>query len=144
MDDYMKLVAVRVGPQRMTHMYPAATLMRHGVTVAYGSDWPVASANPLEGIEVALSHRAPGEKSGEQLSPTERVGLDDALRNYTLHAAATMHVEDRSGSLAVGKDADLIAVDQDIYAVPTTRIGATHVLLTLYKGEAVFGDLGKL
>lgn len=144
MDDYMKLVAERVGPQRMIHMYPSATLMHHGVTVAYGSDWPVASANPFEGIEVALTHRAPGEKTGEQLSPTETVRLDDAMQNYTLHAAYTMHLEDRSGSLVVGKNADLIAVDQDIYSVPVDRIGATHVLLTLYKGEAVFGELGKL
>ncbi|MBS0387304.1 MAG: amidohydrolase [Proteobacteria bacterium] len=144
MDDYMKLVAVRVGPQRMTHMYPVATLMHHGVMIAYGSDWPVASANPFEGIEVALTRRAPGEKSGEQLSPSECIGLDDALLDYTLHAAYTMHLEDRTGSLVAGKDADLIAVDQDVYAVPTDRIGKTHVLLTLYKGEAVYGEFGKL
>jgi len=144
MDDYMQLVAVRVGEKRMTHMYPVATLMHAGTKVAYGSDWPVASANPLEGLEVALTRRAPGAKQGVQLSPSEVVSLENAVRNYTLNAAFALHVEDKSGSLTVGKNADLVAVDQNIFAVPPTKIAASHVLLTMYKGEVVFGDLGKL
>ena len=144
MDDYMRLVAVRVGPQRMEHMYPVASLMRKGVMIAYGSDWPVASANPFEGLEVAVSRLAPGTTSGEMLSPTERITLDSAVRNYTLHSAYTLHLNNQSGSLEVGKSADLIAVDRNIYAIPTDHIGRTRVLLTLYKGAAVFGDLGGL
>ncbi|MBS0421747.1 MAG: amidohydrolase [Proteobacteria bacterium] len=144
MDDYMRLVAVRVGEKRMTHMYPVATLMHAGAKVAYGSDWPVASANPLEGLEVAIARRAPGAKDGVQLAPTEIVSLEDAVRNYTLHAAFALHVEDESGSLTVGKNADLVAIDQDIFHVPATRIAASHVLVTMYKGGVVFGDLGKL
>jgi predicted amidohydrolase YtcJ len=144
MDDYMQLVAVRVGEKRMAHMYPVATLMHAGASVAYGSDWPVASANPLEGLEVAITRRAPGSNAGPQLSPTEIVSLDAAVKNYTLHAAFALHVEDKSGSLTVGKNADLVAVDQDIFAIPATKIAATHVLLTMYKGDVVFGDLGKL
>ena len=144
MDDYMQLVAVRVGEKRMTHMYPVATLMHAGTKVAYGSDWPVASANPLEGLEVAITRRAPGTKEGPQLSPTEIVSLDDAVTNYTLHAAFALHVEDKSGSLTVGKNADLVVVDQNIFAIPATKIATTHVLLTMYKGDVVFGDLGKL
>jgi len=144
MDDYMQIVAVRVGQQRMEHMYPAGSLMQRGVMVAYGSDWPVASANPFEGLEVAVSRLAPGSTSGTRLAPSERVTLDAAVRNYTLHSASVLHVEDQSGSLEVGKNADLIAVDQDIFAIPTDRIGRTHVLLTLYKGKVVFGGLGGL
>jgi predicted amidohydrolase YtcJ len=144
LDDYMVLTAVRVGPARMQHMYPVASLMRGGTSAAYGSDWPVASANPFEGIEVAITHRAPGVATGEQLSPTERVTLDEAVRNYTVHSAYALHIEDQSGSLTVGKNADLVALDQNIYEVPTTAIGRTHVLVTMYKGEVVYGDLGKL
>ncbi len=144
LDDYMQIVAVRVGAQRMEHMYPAGSLMRRGVMVAYGSDWPVASANPFEGLEVAVSRLAPGSTRGEPLAPSERVTLDDAVRNYTLHSAYVLHVDDQSGSLEVGKNADLIAADQDIFAIPTDRIARTHVLLTLYKGKVVFGELDGL
>jgi predicted amidohydrolase YtcJ len=144
LDDYMRMVAVRVGPARMTHMYPVASVMRAGGTVAYGSDWPVASANPFEGIEVALTRRHPGASEGERLSPDERVTLEDALRNYTLNAAYALNVDDRSGSLTVGKSADLIVVDRDVFKVRENEIAKTRVLVTLFAGEAVHGDLAGL
>lgn len=144
LDDYMRLTAVRVGPQRMTHMYPVASVAAQGAMIAYGSDWPVASAAPLEGIEVAVTRREPGRTSGARLASSERVGLATAIENYTLHSAYALHVEDRSGSLSVGKNADLIAVDQDVFKVPSNRIGRTRVLVTMYRGEVVFGDLGNL
>lgn len=143
-DDYMRMVAIRVGPARMTHMYPVRSLMRAGATVAYGSDWPVASANPFEGLEVAVTRREPGATSGERLAPTERVGLATAVRNYTLQSARALHIEDRSGSLTVGKNADLVAVDQDIFKISPERIGKTRVLVTMYRGDVVYGDLGSL
>lgn len=144
LDDYMVMTAIRVGAARMEHMYPVASLMRAGAQVAYGSDWPVASANPFEGIEVALTRRAPGVTTGDRLAPTERVNLEDAVRNYTLHSAYALHIDDRSGSLTVGKNADLVAMDQNIFEIPETRISQTHVLFTMYQGEVVYGDLGKL
>lgn len=144
LDDYMRMVAVRVGPSRMTHMYPVASVMRAGGTVAYGSDWPVASANPFEGIEVALTRRHPGATEGERLSPDERVTLEDALRNYTLNAAYALNVDDRSGSLTAGKSADLIVVDRNVFRIPENEIARTRVLVTLFAGEAVHGDLADL
>jgi predicted amidohydrolase YtcJ len=144
LDDYMQLVAVRVGPARMTHMYPVASLMRAGGKVAYGSDWPVGPANPFEGIEVALTRRHPGATDGERLSPEERITLPDAIRNYTLNSAYALKVDDRSGSLTVGKSADLIVVDRDVFSIPENEIGKTHVLVTLFAGEVVHGDLARL
>lgn len=128
----------------MEHMYPVGTLMKAGATVAYGSDWPVASANPFEGLETAVTRRENRATSGDRLSPTERISLEDAVRNYTLHSAYALHVEDRSGSLTVGKNADLVAVDQNIFKAPVDQISNTHVLVTMYQGEVVYGDLGKL
>jgi predicted amidohydrolase YtcJ len=140
LDEYMKLVAVRVGPQRMTHMYPVGSLMRAGGRVAYGSDWPVATANPFEGIEVAITRRPPGSTAGEPLSPGERVTLPEAIRNYTLGSAYALRKDGVSGSVTVGKSADLIVVDQDIFSIPENQIGRTRVLLTLFGGTAVHGD----
>jgi predicted amidohydrolase YtcJ len=144
LDDYMRMVAVRVGPERMTHMYPVASVMNAGGRVAYGSDWPVASANPFEGIETALTRRHNGATEGEMLSPDERVTLEQAIRNYTLNSAYALYKDDRSGSLTVGKSADLVVADRDVFKIPQTEIGKTKVLLTMFAGQAVYGDLAKL
>ena len=144
LDDYMKMTGVRVGEARMEHMYPVRSLMNAGASVAYGSDWPVASANPFEGMETAVTRRANRATSGDRLAPTERVSLEDAVRNYTLHSARALRIEDRSGSLTIGKNADLVAVDRNIFEAPEAAISNTRVLLTMYRGEIVYGDLGKL
>ncbi|MFC4310311.1 amidohydrolase [Steroidobacter flavus] len=141
MDDYMVLVRDRVGPARMEHMYPVMSLLKAGGKVAYGSDWPVASANPLEGIEVALTRLAPGSTGGELLAPDERVTLEQAIESYTIDSAYAMHLEDRSGSLVAGKSADLVVLDQDLFKIPANQIAKTKVLLTMFAGEAVYGDL---
>lgn len=144
MDDYMVLVGARVGPARMEHMYPVMSLRRAGGKVAYGSDWPVASANPLEGIQVALTRRCPGKTDGELLAPEERVSLEQAIESYTINSAYVSHIEDRSGSLVVGKSADLVVLDRDLFKIPVDEISKAQVLLTLFAGEAVHGDLAAL
>lgn len=140
-DEYMRMTAIRVGPERMKHMYPSGSLVRGGATVAYGSDWPVASANPLEGIEVALTRRDPGATSGEALTPEQVITLEQAIRGYTLNSAFANHVEDVSGSLQVGKSADLVVLDRDLFKIPVTQIARTKVLTTLIAGQAVHGTL---
>jgi hypothetical protein len=144
LDDYMLLVAERVGPARMTHMYPVASLMRAGGKVGYGSDWPVGPADPLEGIEVALTRRPPGADAGERLAPEERITLAQAIRNYTLNSAYALRRDAVSGSLTVGKSADLVVLDRNLFAVPENRIAQATVLLTLFAGEAVQGDIAGL
>jgi predicted amidohydrolase YtcJ len=141
LDDYMQLVAVRVGPARMEHMYPVSSLMRAGGKVAYGSDWPVGPAEPFQGIEVALTRRHPGATEGPRLSPVERISLPAAIRNYTLNSAYALRVDDRSGSLTVGKNADLVVVDRDVFKSAETDIAKTKVLLTMHAGEVVYGNL---
>lgn len=140
-DEYMRMTAVRVGAERMKYMYPSGSLLRGGATIAYGSDWAVASANPLEGIEVALTRREPGATSGEALTPEEVITLEQAIRGYTLNSAFANHAEEVSGSLQVGKSADLVVMDKDVFKIPVTEIGKAKVLTTLIAGEAVHGTL---
>ena len=70
--------------------------------------------------------------------------LAQAIENYTLNAAYASHLDDRSGSLLVGKSADLVVLDQDLFKIPPERIAKTKVLLTLFAGEAVHGDRSSL
>jgi predicted amidohydrolase YtcJ len=139
-DPYMKLTAQGVG-SRMSYIYPAGSLVRSGATLAYGADWPVASANPLEGIEVALTRRAPGARDDEPLSPNEAVTLVQAIEAYTLNVAYVNHMEKETGSITAGKSADLIVLDRDPFSAPVHEISKIKVVSTLFRGREVFGTL---
>lgn len=139
-EPYMDLTKVQIGPVRSTYIYPAGSVLRAGGRLAYGADWSVASANPLEGIEVALTRVAP-DGNLPPLEPNEAVTLAQALRAYTLNVAYVNHLDQQTGSIAVGKSADLIVLDQDLFKIPARQIHATKVLLTLFQGRAVHGSL---
>ena len=144
MDPYMQLTAKRVGPERMQSVYPANSLLNAGGEMVYGSDWSVASANPLWGIEVALTRRDLGKPEAEPLLPHEGVTLAQAIYAYTLKVAEINQNANRTGSITVGKDADLVVLDQDLFAVSKYDIAKTKVLLTLFRGQAVHGSVKTL
>lgn len=137
---YMTLTIERIGPVRSTYIYPAGSVLRFGGRLAYGADWSVASANPFEGIEVALTRVAPEGKL-PPLEPNEAVTLEQALRAYTLNVAYVNHLDKQTGSIAPGKSADLIVLDQDLFKIPTRQIHTTKVMLTLFQGREVHGSL---
>lgn len=141
---YMRLTAEQVGEVRMRHTYPANSVLSAGGRLAYGADWPVASANPFEGLEVAVSRREPGMPDTHPLYEHEGVTLEEAIRAYTIEVARVTDLAEETGSLAAGKSADLIVVDQDIFSVPTHKISKTGVLLTLFRGRPVHGELDQL
>lgn len=140
LDPYMQMTAVRIGVTRMEYIYPVGSILRAGGRIAYGADWSVASGNPLEGIETALTRRAPGATEGEQLSAREGVTLEDAIEAYTLNVAWVNGLEEETGSIALGKSADLIVLDQDIFTIPVTDIARTKVLQTIFEGRLVHDD----
>lgn len=140
---YMDLTKERIGPVRSTYIYPSGSILRAGGRLAYGADWSVASANPFEGIEVALTRIAP-EGKFEPLEPREAITLAQALRAYTLNVAYVNHLDKQTGSIAVGKSADLIVLDQDLFKIPARQIHTTRVMLTLFQGRAVHGSLAGL
>lgn len=141
LDEYMKLTAVRVGPERMKDIYPTGNLMRSGAVVAYGSDWPVASAAPVEGLEVALTRRRPGLADDVPLVEDQGVTLEQAIKAYTYNVAWVNHREDTTGSITTGKNADLVVLDHDLFSIPRTDIAKARVVATLLNGEVVYGEL---
>jgi predicted amidohydrolase YtcJ len=140
---YMDLAIERIGPKRATYIYPSGSVLRFGGRLAYGADWSVASANPMEGIEVALTRVAP-EGDRPPLGTGERVTLAQALRAYTLNVAYVNHLDKQTGSLAPGKSADIIVLDRNLFETPVRQIHSTKVLLTLFRGREVFGKLQPL
>jgi predicted amidohydrolase YtcJ len=140
---YMDLAIERIGPKRATYIYPSGSVLRFGGRLAYGADWSVASANPMEGIEVALTRVAP-EGDRPPLGAGERVTLAQALQAYTLNVAYVNHLDKQTGSLAPGKSADIIVLDRNLFETPVRQIHSTKVLLTLFQGREVFGKLQPL
>ena len=145
-DDYITdLTLPLVGEERAKQIYPIASILRDGGAVSFGSDWYVSSANPLMGIETAITRRdATGEVDAEAFLPEERISLKDAIASYTINAAYVNFLDDVSGSIEVGKYADLIVLDQNLFDIAPEEISEVQVLLTLLEGKTVHGDLDQL
>jgi predicted amidohydrolase YtcJ len=139
-EPYMRLTMERIGPVRSGYIYPSNSILKSGGRIAYGADWSVASANPFEGVEVALTRVGP-ESTLAPLNANERVTLAQAVRAYTLNVAYVNHLDKETGSIVPGKSADLIVLDRDLFKIPTTDIHNAKVLVTLFRGKPVFGSL---
>jgi predicted amidohydrolase YtcJ len=127
-----------LGPERAARQYPFASLLRAGARLAAGSDWAVSSANPLEGIHVAVNRTLPdGEPSAEPLLPGQALTLAEALAAYTAGSAYVNHL-DETGAVAPGYLADLVVLDRDPFAGPPAEIAAATVALTYVEGEQVY------
>ncbi|MFI6052198.1 amidohydrolase [Streptomyces violascens] len=124
-----------LGAERAGWQYPFAGLLHSGATVAAGSDWPVSSPDPMEGIHTAVNRIAPGEK-GPVFLPAQRITLTAAFAAYTAGTAHVNHLDD-TGSIRTGALADLAVLDRDPYAGPPEEIGATRVLATYVGGNQV-------
>ena len=125
-----------LGAERARWQYPFASLLASGAALAAGSDWPVTSPDPLQGIHVAVNRVAPGE-DGEPLGPTERLTPAQAFTAYTAGSALVNH-EDEAGRIAPGLLADLVVLDRDPFAAPTAEIHEARVAATYVGGRAVY------
>jgi len=127
-----------VGAERVQRMYPIASVVRTGGRIVGGSDWDVSSANPLDAIEVAVRRQDPDAAGGPVLNENERVSLETMIDAYTINAAWLMHHEDAVGSIEVGKRADIVVLDRNLFEIPPTEINEARVVLTLLDGETIW------
>jgi predicted amidohydrolase YtcJ len=126
-----------LGPKRSRWLYPIASVERSGAVVAFGSDWPVSSLDPLQGIQVAVTRRDPKREDGPAWIPEERVDLAVALAGYTINGAYLDFQERETGSIEVGKAADLVVLDRNLFEIPTADIHRTRVLYTILGGRII-------
>lgn len=119
-----------IGPVRADNMIPLRSLFDNGARITLSSDYDVSDINPFVGMQHALT-RAP------QALPT----VQDVVKAYTINGAYVMRQEDRTGSLEVGKFADVIALDQDIFTIPQNTISNTMVTMTMLGGDVIYGQL---
>jgi len=136
-----------VGPERAAWQYQIGSLLAQGTRIAFGSDWPVSSADPLQEIHVAvnrvLSERLgrPGKPETEDpFMPEQAITVGAAVDAFTSGVAWVNHAEDVAGALLPGMRADLIVLDQDLFTIPPRDIGSTSVVMTVAGGTVVHGD----
>ena len=114
--------------------YPARSLLQAGATIAGGSDWSVSTANVFEAMYYAETRK--GVEG--VLDPGERMPREAMLYAYTRNSAGAMNQLDRIGSIAPGKQADLVLVDRDVLTVPAEELKDTKVVWTMFGGNIVY------
>ena len=141
-DSYIRdLTEPVLGPERSSRLYPLGDVAAAGGTIVGGSDWGVSSLNPLEAIQVGVTRCDPAPTTAcIAWLPKERVSLEQMIAAYTIEGARLAFDEKITGSITVGKAADLVVLDRDLFAIPPSQIGKAHVLLTLLDGHDVFRD----
>jgi predicted amidohydrolase YtcJ len=140
--DDMRWMEERIG-DRAKWAYAFKTVKDAGVPLLFGSDWPGTNAswytaNPMTILYAAVTRQTLDGKPAGGWFPEQRLDLETSLRSYTVNNAWAEGEEASKGSLSVGKLADLVVVDRDLFAIQPTQIKDSKVLLTMVGGRVVY------
>jgi predicted amidohydrolase YtcJ len=132
-----------LGEPRWTWQYPFASLVRAGAVLAMGSDWSVSSPDPLQEMHVAVNRQMPSDypyrvESQDVFLPDERLDLPAALAGFTMGSAYVNHLDHETGSIEVGKQADVVVVDRNLFAHPVDEIASATCQMAFVAGELVY------
>ena len=127
-----------IGHERAKTTYAFRSLRETGARLAFGSDWPVAPATPLEGIYAAVTRRTLDDKNPGGWIPEQKISVEDALRAYTIDAAYATFDEKDKGSLRAGKLADVVIVDRNLTRIPPETIRDARIDYTIVGGRIVY------
>jgi len=130
----------RILGDRGDRAYAFRGLLDSGAILALGSDCPIASPNPWLGVHAAVNRRKPSGEPDEGWYPKQRLTIAEAVWGYTMGNAIAVGQQNRLGSIAPGKLADLIALDRDIFQVDPMTLAETQVVMTIFDGEVVWKD----
>ncbi|WP_299619068.1 amidohydrolase [uncultured Tenacibaculum sp.] len=115
-----------VGTTLANNLVPIKSLTDANVRLTLSSDWNVSTLNPFVGIQNAVTRNP------------QNISLEEAIKGYTINGAYVMRQENEVGSLEVGKLADFIVVDQNIFTIPTNQINQTKVIRTVFNGNEIY------
>ena len=135
-ESYMQFV----GEERLKRLQPLRWALDEGLIVGTGTDWASLPQIPFPMIEGMLHRRNPwvAEGEGPVQGADQAVSLKEALRVYTIGGAYGLSREDELGSIEVGKYADMIVLDRNLFEIPIDDIDSTEVLKTIHAGRVVF------
>jgi predicted amidohydrolase YtcJ len=132
----MNWAEARLGPQRAAHSYAWAEFQKKGVTLAFGTDYPVEPVTPFRGLYAAVTRKS--EDGQQEYYPEQKLNIEQAIAAYTTGSAFAEFAEKEKGTLAPGMLADLVVLDRDITSVVPEKILGTKVLRTVVGGKTVY------
>jgi predicted amidohydrolase YtcJ len=132
----MNWAEARLGPKRAAYSYAWAVFLKKGVTLAFGTDYPVEPVAPFRGLYAAVTRRS--EDGKKEYYPEQKLNMEQAIAAYTTGSAFAEFAEKDKGTLAPGMLADLVVLDTDITSVPPEKILVTKVLRTVLGGKTVY------
>jgi len=139
LDALMTVLTVpRLGAERSDRQYRIRSIQESGAPLAFGSDWPVSSGAPLDGISVAVSRQTEDGEPEGGWTPDEILPIERALSAYTASVARQAFAEDRWGTLVPGASADLLLLDRDPRTTPALELPALQVRATYLRGRPVY------
>ncbi len=128
----------RIGHDRARTSYAWRSILDAGAPLAFGTDWPVAPLNPLQGVYAAVTRATLDGKHPEGWFPEQRLTLEEALRAYTQGSAYAAFEENEKGTIASGKLADLVVLSEDLFQIPPDQIKDVQVATTIVGGKVVY------
>jgi len=137
-EDTLDVWARAIGPERATRAWIWKSILEDGGHYCFGSDWPVVTLNPWEGIQTAVTRETKEGTPKGGFVPSQRLSVAQAVEGYTLGAAYAGHREKTEGSIEPGKVADIIIVDKNIFEIEPHHIGDTKVTTTIVGGKIVY------
>jgi predicted amidohydrolase YtcJ len=132
--DTIEILKPYIDPAIYRWQYPARSLLNNGAIIAGASDWPVSTANVFQAIYQAETRKGPEGV----LDPSQRMPREAMLYAYTRNSARAMNEQSSIGSIAPGKQADLVLVDRDVLTVPAEELRDTKVVWAMVAGKTVY------
>lgn len=134
----MRWAERRLGPERIKGAYAWKTMLNDGVTLAFGTDWPVEIINPMRGLHACVTRQLPDGSPKDGWQPQEKISMDECIHAYTVGSAYAEFDEGKKGRLMPGQYADIIILSEDVTKVPPREILNVNVLQTIVGGKTVF------
>jgi predicted amidohydrolase YtcJ len=132
----MRWAQDRLGPKRAATAYAWLAFLNKGVSLAFGTDYPVEPVTPFRGLYAAVTRKS--ENGKQSFFPEQRLDMDQAIAAYTVGSAFAEFEEREKGKLVPGMLADFVVLDRDVTAAPPEKLLATKVLRTIVGGKTVY------
>src|SRR5947199_1887949 len=130
----------RLGHDRARYSYAWRSFLDHGVTLAFGTDWPVAPLDPMLGFYAAVTRATLDGKNPSGWIPEEKITLPEAVEAYTMSSGFAEFQEKDKGSITPGKPADMVILSDNIFELKPEAIRNVKVKTTILGGKVVYGE----
>ncbi len=128
----------KIGSERARLTYAFKSLLEKGARLAFGSDWPVAPLDPIQGIYAAVTRRTIDDKNPNGWVPEQKISLEEAIQGFTSGGAFAEFAEMSKGSIEPGKLADLVVLDKNLFEIPPEEIRNAKVRMTILGGRVIY------